>query len=194
MDIFEYFGSFTRLPVTIDDIAGFMLERQYIDRIFFHPVKVESAILHALYHRVDEISPPYAPDREVRVAHIYYAKDLDLQSRRIAVCKELVHVLDGEGTRALSTEEIGTLISQVVLPFDIQNANRAAIWDRFAIINALRLLFPRDALEAFLPFYEKGEVTAEELSILAEIPEMYVRFLMTPQWQTILDAMENNEN
>lgn len=189
MSIYELFGCFERLPVPINAIAETIRERGFVDRIIFHPVNGDPEILHGFYHRIDEYNPAYAHGNPVRIAHIYYNKHLDLPTRRLTVCKELVHILDNVNYRAETKEKMRELISQIILPTDIQALGMIALTDRSAVVKALQLLFPIAAIEQLRPHFASGRVSDQYLADTAQIPVLYVRAIMSEVWPEIVDII-----
>lgn len=189
MKIIENFSCFTILPVDIDDVRDFILNLGTVDRIIFHSVNSESAVLRGLlYHTKDK--PPYFQGERV-TANIAYCVDLPIDHQRIIACKELLHILDVGGQIAATRPSVSRLVTEIVLPQSLGNdwakLQKVTASDKLGVLMALAVLLPRDAIAELRPFYEKGEIGIEEIATLAQLPEPYVAFAMTDEWFSFVE-------
>ena len=60
------------------------------------------------------------------------------------------------------------------------------VWgDRFMDMQAVAVLFPMAARQTLLKAYQDGKILSPNLAKLARLPERYVRWVMSEQWELI---------
>jgi hypothetical protein len=186
-DALALFSTFTRLPVKIDDIADYILERGLQDELTFHPVSVNTAILRGTIRQFIRHDAPYG--EPIRVSQILYAESLDLAWQRLVCAKELVHIMDGIGEVTATPDEVERLVTEIVLPLDVQSVPELAphtIADHVAVLTALGFLIPLDARQELLLPFREGRIDVATVADLAQVPEHYVPIVMADKWPSIL--------
>ena len=179
----------TVLPIRVDDIKDAILDFGIQDRITFNEVEMDSDIVRGFLHRYTIHSAPYA--EPTLCSDIYYAKNLDDDWARLVCVKELVHIFDSTRTIVKTGDDVVQLIEQLSMPFDIDtlpDTDIKSISDRIGMIVALALLLPRDARDLLRPKYEASEITDEEISLAARLPVRFVKIVMLPHFEEIVDS------
>lgn len=185
MSIYEKFATRMFLPVPIDAVAEELLESGCCASITYFEVDTDPRELAGIC-RVHRERPPYALDDNLHL-HVIYSSKMDLQWRRMVVCKELLHAVDSEEERAATREQVERLIDEIILPSELVGGIQS-MSDRFGLLNALRVLLPRDALSELKELRENGSISEDDVSSLAQIPEPLAKFaILSPIWQQILD-------
>lgn len=181
-DIFQFFACFTNLPIPIDVVRDQALEYGVADDIVFSEVQTDPDYLLGM-HRL------YKDERTGKVtAHVFYSSAIQDESyRRLVCCKEILHVLDNDDATAKSRDAVSRLINQIVVPPSSGITNSAKS-DHNGMLWALMVLLPRDALSELRPHYENGDLSVEDIAILADIPEHYARFALSDIWTEIVES------
>lgn len=121
-------------------------------------------------------------------ADIFFDRDQTRDWQRLVCCKELLHLLDAEGNRVRTKEEIDHQIQRMVLPNEFQEMEldgSRVITDKIAIYFAVAVLFPFASREMLLPYYNDGRLTSEDIARMADIPERYALLVMSDTWPAI---------
>jgi hypothetical protein len=188
-ELIAFFSTFTRLPVPINDVLEHILERGVRDRILLIEVEMDTGIVRGFLFQYERLR---AYDGDAECAEIYYGEDQEPEWQRLVCCKELLHLLDN-GDRATATrEDVGKLISELVLPPTLQNISAAGIHsldDQLGMFRALAVLFPMDARNELMESYQKGLLNDEDIAKLAQIPLKFVRFLMSDSWDRVHEIL-----
>lgn len=193
MVILDHFAAYTNLPIKISDIEGFILDRGFVDEIAYHPVDEDPSVLAGMLYHV-EASPPYRAYSGPRtIANIVYSEQMNVESQRLIVAKELMHIFDAEGFAAATREQVSRLVGEIALPAsvkaELQRLSPAGENDHNGILLGIAVLFPRDAREELIPLYEGGHLGDEEIGSLAEIPAAFVPLVMSDKWGAILNQI-----
>lgn len=193
MVILEHFAAYTNLPIKISDVEGFILDRGFVDEIAYHPIDEDPGILAGMLYHV-EASAPYRPYAKAQtIANIVYSTQLAVEAARVIVAKELMHIFDADGFAAKTLEQVSRLVNEIALPAsvkaELQRLSPAGENDHNGILLGIAVLFPRDARDELKPLYDDEKLGDEEIASLAEIPEAFVRLIMSEQWGRVLDAI-----
>ena len=125
-----------------------------------------------------------------KVAQIYLAASIEDEAvRRLVSCKEILHVFDDDEHTAKTLAAVERLIDQIVVP-PSSGISASTQSDNSGMLHALMILMPRDALAILKPMYELGQISAEDVARLADIPEAYARLALSPLWQMIVESIE----
>lgn len=186
MDIYELFSAHTKLPVRIDHVRDFVLERGYVDEIKFYGVDINPQHMRGMCHVFHRSPGVYA--NSVVCAEIVYANELCEAERRIVLCKELLHLTENTNAAAQTRQQVDKLIEEIAVPLTFK-ASLPGISDHCGELNAIRILLPRDALEILKPLVDTGKLTVEEVSSIAKIPVMYCRMAFNPMWDQLTSVL-----
>jgi hypothetical protein len=188
MHVVEFFASFTKLPIRLDDIAEQVKESAGIDSIRFIPVEIDRSVLMGMHRKYRET----LSDGSHRiVVDIIYAAAIavDPPLLRMVCCKELIHAADDPKVAAQSMEAVDRLIEFIVVP-PASGISAAALSDHNGILYTLMVLLPRDALFELRPKFQAGQISVEDVARLADIPENYARLALSPIWETVVEALK----
>jgi hypothetical protein len=175
------------LPVDIEDhVKPELLNLGVVDEVWFWPdSKLNPSILRG---SIEHYEVPF-PDRpNQRWADITYAQQQEPEWQRLVCGKEVIHLVDPEGTRVAKQEDVDRLIEKIILPPDLQdpfNDGVHASTDRAAVIYATAVLFPFAARKILLPTYAEGRLSIPQIAELAEIPTRYAAIVMSDFWPEI---------
>jgi hypothetical protein len=101
----------------------------------------------------------------------------------------MVHIFDEASEEAQSIEDVKTLISGITVP-NLLAASIPLLSDRFAILVALCVLLPRDALVILRAHYRAGRMNVEAIARLVQLPEEYVDFALSDAWETVVEHIK----
>ncbi|MBL1435640.1 MAG: hypothetical protein COB08_005520 [Rhodobacteraceae bacterium] len=191
MDIYESFSCHTLLPVKIDDVLEYVKDYEADCEIIFYPdPELKKSTCWSYLHSFVETR---LYGKVVTVHRIVHSTELDEDELRLAVCKELLHILDKNNHKAASTEDVIKLIDQICIPANA-GITMPGFNDHTGALRALAILLPRDALDeikkANTNNSKHSRLTAVEISIAAEIPVGYVRVALTDEWERLLELIQ----
>jgi hypothetical protein len=112
--------------------------------------------------------------------------------QRLVCCKELLHILDPEGCRAATDEEISRLFQKIGLPREMQDAVKDGAQvssDRVAEYEAAAVLFPWATRQLLLEPYREGKIALDDIHRMVDIPFRFVFFVMHPSWEEAHKAL-----
>lgn len=154
----------------------------------FCEVDLDPAILMGMC-RVFQVPAPYTSNSDYKtVAEIYCSQRLSHPWKRLVTCKELLHCIDCGEELAQTPEQVEKLIQELVVPHSLATSI-PGISDRDGMLNALKVLLPRDALDELSARHEQGKISEDDIASLAQIPSPFVRFALTPRWRSIVDGI-----
>lgn len=189
-DVIQIFADREEVPVDVNEVVDVLRGSGIKHDIFFYEVRIEDeslrgALLHWEWPNTD-------PIREC--ADIYYASDLGSDWKRLVCCKELLHILDKETYRVKTPAEVKRLVERIVLPTEFQDPIKdgiGVITDRFAIYQAVAVLFPWATRELLLAPYKSQKLTVDDIAKMVDLPPRYVKLVMSDYWpdsyKTIVD-------
>jgi hypothetical protein len=179
--LIEHFRSQTKLHVLISDVTARVRSLAIGQRIEFFPSIDQPDVLRGM---INQWEVTLAYDAEpVIVNEIHYNPTMDKSWQRVVVCKEMIHILDPTNLLTSTLEHIRELMERISRPLDLQMIyNGQECGDRVAEFLALAVLFPAAVREILMAPYKAGTLTASEIAKHAEIPERYIPFIMSEQW------------
>jgi hypothetical protein len=182
--LIQFFETFQRVPVEIQDVRDQILEAYGIeDEIILHRADMDPNILVAMLVRFTERRDAYAPPR--RCALIIYSGNVPIEVQRLAVCKELVHLLDVPALQSRTRDDVITLIKNLTEGFNLTQLSVGdwqAMKDKIALYQALAVLFPHELREDLMEPYENGTIDDAWIAEYFSIPEEHVELLMSDKW------------
>lgn len=188
--LIKAFSGQYNLPVDVNAVLEHLRANGHDDNIEFIGVDLDPDILQGqikVFHvREGVYSEP------VRCVNIYYHRGHSSGWQRLIACKELIHVMDHNGARTTSREEVVKLADKIGLPPDMQDASSdgwQANVDRLAEFAAAAILLPMAARNVLLPYYKDGRLTGEDIARMADIPKRYVSFIMSDFWEQIHELL-----
>jgi hypothetical protein len=195
-DLIKTFSKWTTGPIDIMDhvVPEFVKLGVKDEMYFWADSKLDPKIIRGTIQHWEWPKSEDGP--KVNCADITYAATMPHEWQRLVCCKEILHILDSELTRSSKYEQIENLIEKIVIPPDLQDPftdGIHALTDRVAVHYAAAILFPLAARAIFLPKYEKHQLKVAEIAGRMEIPERYVRLVMSDQWPQIHDLMVNSK-
>ncbi len=189
MNLFDFFSAYTKLPVALEDVAAFVLERSQFKSVLNYPAEFDEGALRGFcWQFLDK--PPNSINHH-RHAWVFYSDTLSPEMTRLVVCKEMLHLLDTPHERAGDRQQVDRLIEEIVQPFEIKAATQTHS-DNGGMVMAVAVLMPAGAIEELRPSVEDGSLGFDTLSKLAGVPEMWVRAAFSPQWQEVLGLIERH--
>ncbi len=189
--LIEIFSCHTKLPVQIKVVVGQIVEMGVQDKITYIGVDLDVSVLRGQFIRVaTERTGVYGDP--IYSAEIYYATNQDIDWQRLVVCKELVHLFDGDEASTRTQDELNHLMEMMALSPELQfqkDDGFKVLTDKIATLYAVCILFPKEARDALLDPYQQGLISAGDIARTAEIPEKYIRLAMLRGWEDIFDTL-----
>lgn len=191
MIILKHFAAQTRLPIKINDIADFILEKGYVDSIVFHPLDAPPEFC-AGFVVVRQNMAPYAVGD---VADVAYTTRVPLAMQRLICAKELLHICDVDGICARTREQVGSLVKEIGIPLtalvEIAKISPQLSSDHDGLLLAVALLMPKSARKILKQMLDRNLITISEIAALAEVPDPFVAVAMSDPWEMILEKLSS---
>lgn len=191
-DLIAAFEDRTVLPIDLNEVAAWLLERRLQDEIRFIPVDLDIGKIRGFLRRFRRANGGWDinPDE---VSNIYYDRSQGAEWINIVCAKELLHILDA--ALCATKEQYEKLTRSLALPKELKYLLEDpgfAIVDKAGDLPASALLLPKAARELLLPAYEAKIIDDEAIAELAMIPERHVRAVMSPEWPAVYEIIMSN--
>jgi hypothetical protein len=173
------------LPVDVNDVKSFIIQKGIQDDIEFIGVEFDTDILQGWFKRFRRPVGVYG--EAVNCTNIFYPINQSQDWQRFICCKELLHVLDPEQSRVINEDQIRDLATKIGLPREMQDPLRDGehTWsDRIAEFQALAVLFPMECRNILLEPLKKEQISVSDIAKLVDIPRKYVGLAMSPLWDS----------
>lgn len=185
--LLEEFSKLDALPVEVEKVIEHVRARGVNDIItFFHDVDLDTKLISGFLKR-DE----FQKDGKQRfLSTITYGK-LGHEMERLVCCKELLHILDPDSSRAHERTQVESLISKISLPPELVDPidDEQSSNDRIAILEAMAVLFPLGARNILYDKYMNERVSLAWIAEQAELPAAYVKYAMNGFWPSLLEIL-----
>lgn len=183
-NLIEHYANETRLHVRVRNIRDHMIKTLDIkDRVLFVGVEIDVNVLRGFLHQYNEKEIKGSALRPMACADIHYDRRQPIEWQRLVCCKELLHLMDPAGYKTNTPEHVKEQIERIALPPGMESikTDGMRVWgDRLADLQAVALLFPMEARRVLVANADK--IGPENIARLARLPEKYVRWVMSPQW------------
>lgn len=184
-DLIAAFADRTTLPIDLNEVAAWLLDRGIQDEINFIPVDLDIGVIRGFLRRIRRAKGGWDIDPD-DVSNVYYDREQGADWIQFVCAKELLHILDA--ARCASRADFERLTRSLALPADMKqlaaDPSFASV-DKLGGIPAAALLLPAAARELLMPAYEAGLVSDLNIAELAMIPEQHVRAVMSPIWPAV---------
>lgn len=178
--IYEKANESETLPIDISEIVSFIKSHGVHDEISFYEVEMDAGIVRGFMRHSEGLPAPYCEPPSF--VEIYYAKGQEEYWSSLVKCKELMHLFDHTTGVASDRASVETLITQIVIPPDLYQHADPAIVDTIALIWALAILFPRKLRDQLSIPYAAGKISALEIAKIAQIPNRFIAWMMSPSY------------
>ncbi len=182
--LIEYASFKKEFPIKVDDIHDWIISQGYQDQIHFIPVDINKEVKRGQHRRYTKHAAVYGDP--VWVTNILYAKDMNLCWERFVCCKEMMHIFDRPESASCTPEQLDELTASLVASYVGQLSESASADDR-AIISALQVLAPIDAVKQLKGVYSGKSKSAKEIAKYFSIPEMYVPMLFSDDYRYLCE-------
>lgn len=177
------FDSIETLPVDVDQVVDYLRREQIKDEINFVGVDINVEILRGKINHY--VIPGIGYGEPTFCADIFFDRRQPDEWQRLVCCKELLHLLDSEGTKCATAPQIEHQISRMILPNEFQDIvadGVTVITDKIATYFAVAVLFPFAARQILMEPYRSGKLTLADVARMADIPERYALYVMHENW------------
>ena len=187
--LIEFFSTFRKLPVQIDDVRDQIVHLGIQDEIVFRPdPEMNQDILHGVFYRYRKYNGVYQLAKNCTL--IVYNANLTQDWQRLVCCKELMHLCDPPTFRTDTPDHVVGLAKHL-LEAQIHSIPRRtdlmALKDRLAVYEALAILLPEEARDELKPYYDRGQLTIDQIAQFACLPQEMVGLVMHDGWTDVLD-------
>jgi hypothetical protein len=193
-DLINAFKDRTVLPIDLNEVRQWLLDRGIQNRIEFIGVELEpTGAIRGFLKRFKDRKGGWEIEPD-EVSHIYYETRQGLDWQNMTCAKELIHILDA--ACVTSKAAFDKLTQSLALPDDLRYLLKDpdfALVDKWGTAPACALLLPLAARELLLPAYDSRILTPSEIAKLAGMPTEHVRTVMSPSWPAIHDLILMND-
>lgn len=168
------------LPVEVSDVLAEIRNRGIDDIVeFFYDIELDTQIIAGFLKR-DE----FEKDGKKRFKSVITYGKMGHEQERLVCCKELLHILDPDGVRVESLQQLESLINKMSLPANLVDPvpDRFSSTDRIAILEAIAILFPLGARNILYEKYVAGKISLAWVAEQAELPYQYAKMVMNGYW------------
>jgi len=184
-NLIEHYANDTHLHVPVRRISDHMINKLDIkDRLLFVGVEIDIHVLRGFLHQYNEKKIEGSALRPMACADIHYDRRQPIEWQRLVCCKELLHLMDPDSYKTNTPSHVKEQIERIALPPGMESikTDGMRVWgDRLADLQAVALLFPMEARRAL--FDKVDKIGPENIARLVRLPEKYVRWVMSPQWE-----------
>ena len=171
-ELIKHFAASETTPVEIDSIIDHLRQHGVDDEIYYFPSDIWEY--------------PANPDGKInRCVDIYFDKSLPIEWQRVVCCKEIVHILDPESKRIATPADVAHLIDRIALPIDPIIDGESVINDKFAVWQAIAIMFPMSCRELLKPALDENKLTYNDIAKITCLPLRYVITVMSDVWEKI---------
>ena len=185
--LLEAFQSIDIVPMPVSRIVEALRDLGVTDEIrYAYDLELDPKVMLGFLHRVES-----RRGRKRYISTITYAK-VGHELERLVVTKELIHVVDPVEVRISDRDGVKHLIERIVLPPELSYSaddSEEVKNDRYAIYEAIALLFPLAARNRIYADYMANRITLAKIADQAELPMAYVAPVMTGHWPAIVTAL-----
>jgi hypothetical protein len=186
--LLDHFDQYDKLHIEVNMVRDHVITLGFQDEIRFHFVEMDESLVRGCIYRYCKHGAPYGDP--IRCSEICIAKSQQQDWRRLVAVKELLHITDTDKERAATDSAVSELIQRLSLPFDIQMETKASLNDRHHIIPALAVLVPKPCRDQLKPLFKQGKINAVAISQIAQIPDRYVKWVMSDNFDDIISAFK----
>ncbi|WP_156392455.1 hypothetical protein [Rhizobium sp. Root482] len=174
------------MPLEVEDMAAELIKAGCQDRIIFSAADEDPAEIQGVFYQYTTKPGVYcSPDF---ITLIVYSKHLSVEWQRLVCCKELIHACDSEIEQTNTEEEVQALLEKILGPLSTEDfglADLMAAKDKFAIYQALAILFPLSARDEARKAMSEKKRTLEQVAAWACLPSQLVELVLSDDWPKI---------
>lgn len=181
--LIEQFASVSELPVEIPEMRDAIVKLGYQDDITFVPQPIDPAKLRGVIAKYTRHKAVYGEPELCTI--IVYSDVLPLDWQRVVCGKELIHVMDARVEQTRTIDEMNDLIVKLLGPLSTEDfglADLIAAKDKFALYQALPILFPDAAREKALVKLNTQAKTMEQIAEWSALPLSLTQLVMSDAW------------
>lgn len=198
-DVVDALSNESHFPIKPDRLASIIQPHTELERIVFIGIKVDPEILRGKFVRIryenvavsNSIPRPYSiPDNKL-VAKIYYSILQDESWQRLAVNKELLHIIDPDHVRTCTAADARALVAHLRLPLELMlttsgnGFNEQAFIDFVSDFRAIIAMVPSSLRTLICEKYNQKKITEQEISDLVGVPLRYVPAILSDRWERL---------
>lgn len=190
INIIRHFEAIGHVPVELPDVLTELRKLNH-ERVITHGIDGGGKALRGVHVRQRKKAMAGSALMDEAIVRIIYSTQLDIKWQRVVCCKELVHAFDPPPMLTNSKEDVVRLCEDMARKngdFDESNHIKTT-FDLVCTWKAMTILFPFAMYTKFLPLLRERRVTIEQISDMTQIPERYVRTIMTDQWATVREQL-----
>ena len=187
MDIYEHFSCYTKLPIRLDDIRSHIIESGRVHEFKIAAVDINRKHLQGM----SRLTRKLGNDGKI-TAEIIYSSELerDVPTRRMVLCKEILHTVEPQDLTANTKEVVTDLINNIVSPLSLSGITATTLSDHLGMLRALMVLLPRDSLFHLRPKHRDSRISVEQIANLARIPDAFARLALSDIWEGLIEKVE----
>lgn len=180
-------------PILLEGVLDEQVKRLSAqDELWYVPVELDTDVSlgHIKQYRVPNCVYDQDP---TNVTEIRYDRGLDVPERRFVCCKELMHAFDSDAEKTNTPEKFEQLLDEIENPLPAGLASPMYLSEEKAKWMAILVLCPKPVRDKFKPQFEADELSAYDIALELQIPEVLIGWIMSDSYDTVYDVLVGND-
>jgi hypothetical protein len=189
--VIRHFEALGRVPVELPEVISEFRRIVIDERIDVHGLDISPDYLKGAHFRFRRPALPGSALVDEPIVKVMYSTQLDIGQQRLVCCKELIHVFDREPLLTNRVEEVVRLGHELANgkgKFSPKNDIKTT-FDLLAKWQATAILFPFSLYETYLPAFQAGKVTIDQVAEWTQLPTDLVAVVMTDEWKALRESV-----
>jgi len=185
--LYEHFAAQNVLPLKVDEVRIYLLEKFIQDEIRFIPSSLDEDVIFGFIEQYTE-SKPYDTN-PVRKTDIYYSNGMSFEMQRLVICKELMHIFDASDAKVDTGDKLEQLLIELVNPPAPEDSSKSRQEEAKAIYRALSLFCSLPLREKLKAQLIKEELTIQKIGFMLRLPEAYAEYIISDRFPPIVEKI-----
>ncbi len=189
--LIRHFEALGRVPVSMTEVVAEFRRSLLTSGLQVKGVDLPANVLRGTHFHYHHEPHPNSIVMPGSMALVVYSTQQDLKWQRLVCCKELIHVLDSPVVQTKDEKDIIKLGSKLADKSRHYEGASDLQWffDDLAKYHALAILFPFSLREAIMDAYLAKHIDDAALSDVVQIPEEFVKMVMSDQWKLLRETI-----
>lgn len=181
------FEALGKVPINIKDVIHAVNELLFDEYVCVHAIAMNPGAVQGICYQSRPKIMDGSAIRPMNEHRVIYNSNLPVDSQRLIVCKELIHVLDPESMRTKTRDGVVHLIEKIrskTKSIDTGSPDDLRVMiDKFAEWQAVAILFPFGYWEEAFALFKQNKLTIDKIAAVLQIPAAHVAATMTDDWR-----------
>ncbi len=189
--LIRHFEALGRIPVPMQEVVDAFRKSLLDSGLQVKGVNLPANVLRGTHYRYHHEPSSGSAVMPGKMAMVIYSVQQDLGWQRLVCCKELIHVLDSSVVRTETKDDVIQLGHKLTEKDRRYKESGDLQWffDDIAKYQAVAMLFPFGLREEVMGAYTAKRISDEMLAEAVQIPEEYVRTVMSDHWKLLRESI-----